>query len=517
MPSISADGREITVRIRPGIRFTPHPAFGNHPRELIAEDFVYSVKRFFDPVIRAPVVSLIAGKIEGLDELGSRAAGNSTRFDYDAKVSGLVALDRYTVRIRLTKPDPTFVYFLANPDLSIVPREAVEAEGDEFARHPTGSGPYVVREYKPGTRIVLERNATYRAMRWEDVATPSPGDPEWAAALRGRRFPLPDRVELQAIPEPTPGLLALENGEIDVLASTFGAATDAPATALENGRLTSRLAKAGFILIRAASPILSWVSFNMRDPQIGGTATANIALRRAISMAIDDDEIIRVLKNEAATAARYWIPAGMGGYDPAYRYSVRYDPATANALLDRIGYRKARDGYRRRPDGGELTLSMLITISSEARHSAEFWKRTFDRIGVRLNFEFIGRGERGKRVGTCHYQLTGDGWSFDWPDGSNLMIAFYGRDAGTDGSVNMACMEDTDFDALYERLVPTPLGEQRAPLYRRMIERLEVLAPVRLLPTSDDIYITAPNIRGLLDHPAILALYPYLDVTPRTK
>src|SRR5215468_3451111 len=113
LPSVSADGREITVTIRHGIYFTPHPAFGSRPRELVAEDFVYSVKRFMDPALHAPVASLIAGKIEDLDELGARAARTGERFDYDAKLSGLVALDRYTLRIRLTQSDPAFVYFLA--------------------------------------------------------------------------------------------------------------------------------------------------------------------------------------------------------------------------------------------------------------------------------------------------------------------------------------------------------------------------------------------------------------------
>ena len=506
MPSVSNDGREITVRIRPGIHFTPHPAFGNRPRELTADDFIYSVKRFIDPAIRSPIMSLIAGKIEGLDELAARVTSNAGRFDYDAQVAGLVAVDRYTLRIRLARPDPTFIYLLANPDLSIVPREAVEADGDEFARRPTGSGPYVVREFKLATRLVLERNPNYRAMRWEDVATAGPTDPEWAAALRGRRFPLPDRVELLTIPEPTTQLLALERREIDV--------ASAPAAAIENGRLIPRLARAGFKLVRAASPVLYWFSFNMRDPQIGGTAQVNIALRRAIAMAIDDDEYIRVLENGTATAAKYWIPPGIGGHDPAYRNPIRYDPATANALLDRFGYRKGRDGYRHRPDGGELTLTFMVGTSSRDRQWSEFLKRGFDRIGVRLDFEPLAFSER---VNTCRFQLARGGWVFDWPDGANLMLAFYGQ---SNGAVNQACIEDHEFDTLYERLITAPLGDERAPLYRRMIERLDVLTPVRLLPARDEMFLTAPTIRGLLIHPAPganYAAFPYLDVTANSK
>lgn len=506
MPKVSADGREVTVGIRPGIRFTPHPAFGNGPRELTAEDFIYSVKRMMDPAIRSPVVSLIAGKIEGLDDVAARTTGSAARFDYDAKVSGLVAVDRFTIRIRLTQPDPTFVYLLAHPALSIVPREAVEADQNEFARRPTGSGPYVVREFKPGTRLALQRNPNYRATRWEDIASGGPTDPEWAAALRGRRFPLPDRVELLYIPEPATGLLALERHEIDVL---YGASRG-----IENNQLNPRLSAAGFKLVRGETPDRSFITFNLRDPLIGGISPVNMALRRAIAMAIDDDEFIRVLANGNGSVAKYLIPPGIGGHDPAYRGSIRYDPAAANALLDHFGYRKERDGYRRRPDGGELTLSFIVGTSSEARHRSEFLKHGFDRIGVRLSFEAMPYTERMSRVATCHFQLALHGWAYDWPDGSNMMLAFYGRSNGT---VSVACMEDPDFDSLYERLVRTPLGPERAPLYRRLIERLDVLTPIRLLPNSDDFYLAAPNIRGLLIHPALPAVFPYLDVTANSK
>ena len=504
LPKVSADGREITVTIRRGIYFTPHPAFGNRPRELVAEDFVYSVKRFMDPALRAPVASLLTGKIEGLDELGARAAKSAERFDYDAKLPGLAALDRYTLRIRLTQPDPAFVYFLASPDLSIVPREAVEADGDEFARQPTGSGPYVVREFKPGTRLVLERNPNYRSMRWEDVATPGPNDPEWAKELRGRRFPLPDRVEWIVIPEQTTRLLALERGEVDVI--------PAPPAALENDRLAPRLARNGFKLVRAPAQDQFWFSFNLRDPQVGGTAPANLALRRAIAMAINDEEYVRVILNGSGSVPKNWIPEDIVGHDPTYSYPIRYDPSTANALLDRFGYRKGTDGYRTRPDGGELTLTFQLGNSSNDRQFSEFLKRSFDRIGVRFHFEALPRFEQISRQETCHYQLQNTGgWAFDWPEASNMLLAFYGQ---SNGSVNMACIQDREFDSLFERLRATPLGPQRVPVYRRIFERLDTITPVRLMPTRDYMFLTAPNVRGLRVHSTLWPIYPYLDLTP---
>src|SRR5512134_2868243 len=96
-----------------GIRVTPDPAFKGQRRELTADDFVYSFKRFVDPRNRSPWAFMFEGRIEGLDE-HIEAAKRNGRFDYDGRVSGLRAVDRYTLTIRLTQPNFVFLYTLAH-------------------------------------------------------------------------------------------------------------------------------------------------------------------------------------------------------------------------------------------------------------------------------------------------------------------------------------------------------------------------------------------------------------------
>jgi ABC-type transport system substrate-binding protein len=344
-------------------------------------------------------------------------------------------------------------------------------------------------------------------MRWEDVATAGANGPDWARALNGLRFPLPDRVELVDIPEPTTALLALERGDIDILS--------APIAAIANNRLVARLAGAGFTLVRAPSPTLSWFSFNMADPQVGGFAPVNIALRRAIAMSIDDAEYIRLFDNGAAALPDIWIPADILGHDPTYRNPIRYDPVTANALLDHFGYRKGSDGFRRSPDGRVLALTFTVGTGSRERQWSEFMKHSIDRVGIRVRFDAVDFAEIVSRQVSCRFQIHGTGgWVFDWPDASNLMVAFYGKSMG---SVNEPCMHDPQFDALYERLLDTPVTA-RASLYRLLIDRLNALTPVRLMPQRDELYLVAPGVRGFVIHPAPgpnYAAFPYIDV--RTK
>src|SRR5437868_14464396 len=139
MPTVSADGKTYTFKIRKGIYFTDDPSFKGKKRELVAQDFAYSIRRFFDPKNRSPYAFLFTGKIVGLDDLGARAKAGAT-FDYDSPVAGLQTPDRYTLVIRLNQPDRDLPYVLAFPVTSPVAREAIEAYGEESPSHPVGTG-----------------------------------------------------------------------------------------------------------------------------------------------------------------------------------------------------------------------------------------------------------------------------------------------------------------------------------------------------------------------------------------
>lgn len=503
LPTVSADGREYTFRIRPGIQFAPHPAFGGKPRELVAADFVYSVKRLADPKVHAPSWGLYRGAIEGLDAQAEAAAAGGRALDYDAPISGAVAVDRYTLRIRLTHVDRAFVYLFASPTLSAVPREVVEASGDRFGLEPVGSGPYVLREYSPNSRLVVERNPAYRALRIRDVAPGSPADPAFAAGIADLRYPASARIEFSHIPEPTTARLALERGEVDVVALAQ------PAIALKNGRPDPALARTGMQIVRGTTAGSLFLIFNMRDPVIGGVGRQAMALRRAIAMAFDDREYAVVLAGGAAEFRDQPVPPGIEGHVAGFRTRNGYDPVAANALLDRLGFTRGKDGWRTAPDGGRLALTMMVGTSSESRRYAEFMKRMLDRIAVRLAFEHVPAGDRLSRIFACRFQLTTMDWGLDTPDGSNILLAFHGK---SQGNVGLSCLQDSEYDAAFERLVATPLGPARAPIYAELLDRIDVLMPVRTIPFDETMYLARPGVRGLAVHPALAVPFAYVTV-----
>ncbi len=177
MPHVSEDFRTFTVRLTPGIFFQDDAAFGGKQRELIAADYVYSIKRVFDPRWKSQVLFILeAAKISGIDRLRQRALKDKQPFNYAQEIDGLQVLDRYTFQIRLEQPNPRFAYTLslANP-LGAVAREVVEAYGDQIMAHPVGTGPFRLAQWKRTSRIVLERNPTYRQEIYDFAAPDSTG------------------------------------------------------------------------------------------------------------------------------------------------------------------------------------------------------------------------------------------------------------------------------------------------------------------------------------------------------
>ncbi|HSQ11213.1 MAG TPA: ABC transporter substrate-binding protein, partial [Burkholderiaceae bacterium] len=270
MPELSADFSTLTVQIRPGIVFQDHPAFKGTPRELVASDYVYSIKRFFDPRFKSPRLYLLENaRLFGMADLRA-AALKGARFDYDREVDGVRALDRYTLQLRLGAPNPRFFQYLAdNAFMGAVAREVAESYDEKaIMGHPVGTGPFRLVDWRRSSRIVLERNPTYR----RDVyrAQPPTGDESGAALaarLAGRTLPMIDRIEVYIVEENQPRWLAFLNGDHDLVDEI---PVDLANLIVPNGVLAPNLSKRGIRMDRAARPSVDMALFNMEHPVVGG-------------------------------------------------------------------------------------------------------------------------------------------------------------------------------------------------------------------------------------------------------
>lgn len=507
MPEISKDGKTYVIRLKKGIFFADDPAFGGRPRELTAADFAYAIRRLADPAVGSAWGWLVEDKIAGL-AAWAREGGTNGRPDYARPVAGLETPDRYTLRIRLMRPDYNFTHILAHYPTCAVAREVVEKYGDasfHVMAHPVGTGPYVLSEWQRGSRIVLVANPSFRKMVWDFQAGSDPEDGEIVRRMRGKAVPQIGRVEISVIPEDASRWLAFKKGEADMLNLDGPLAPEA----LEGSRLRPALAAAGIQLSRTVEAELSHYYFNMRDPVLGGLEKEKIALRRAIAMAHDVEEEIRVVWNGQAVALDYPIPPGVAGHDPAYRSSVPHDVALANALLDRFGYRKGPDGWRTRPDGSTLEVVFSARADSTGQQQSEMWKKTFDSLSIRMKGDRRLFPDLLKAEKQCRLMMRTSPWIADYPDGDNFMQLFYGPHTGQS---NNGCMAIPDFDALYEQSVTLPDGKARNRLYRKMARILEVYAPTRIGYARYRNVLLHPHVAGFKKHPVMHSEWIYMDI-----
>ena len=158
LPEMSADGKTWTIRVKPGIFFADDPAFKGAKRELTAADYVYAFKRVLDPRVRSNSLQIFDGRF--VDESGVLAKARAEgRIDYDVPIKGLQAIDRYTIRLRLNFPDTELLANLTTAASAAIAREVVEAYGDASGwvmANPVGTGPYRLKEWRRGQKIVLE-------------------------------------------------------------------------------------------------------------------------------------------------------------------------------------------------------------------------------------------------------------------------------------------------------------------------------------------------------------------------
>ena len=509
MPEISADGKTWTIRIKPGIYFADDPAFKGRKRELVAADYVYSFKRLLDPKMRAPFLWYLDGKIAGADEVLAKAKKDG-KLDYDAPMEGLRAVDRYTLRITLKEPDYVLLGYLTQSALAAVAREVIEAYGDASGwamANPVGTGPYRLAQWRRGQKIVLEANPGYREEYFPEGG--EPGDRELIAKMKGKRLPQVGRIDISIIEESNPQLLAFNSGELDYV----NVPADLVANVLdpENG-LKPEYAKEGVTLHRVTQPALAYTYFNMEDPVVGGYTPEKIALRRAMIMGFNTDEMIRVWWQGQALVATQPIPPGVAGHSPGFVARAPYDPPAARALLDKFGYvDRDKDGFRELPDGKPFTIVMASTPTGRDRERDELWKKNMTAIGIRIEFmkqkwpDLLKMGRAGK------LQMWPVGWINTYGEGDAFMQLLYSKNIGQSNYSRFALPE---YDELYRKSKRVPDGLERNALYRKMAELVAAYNPWDLGVYRIENTLVRPWVLGYKKHVNLEHAWKYLDVDP---
>jgi oligopeptide transport system substrate-binding protein len=469
LPTISEDGLVYTFRIRSGIYFQDDPCFvatQGRGRELTAHDFVYSIKRVADIKNASTGYWAFNDRIAGLDEFRA-ASGDDAPTDYDQDVPGLRALDRYTLQLTLKRPYPQMLWILAMHYAAAVPREAVEFYGDDFRRHPVGTGPFILESWRPNYRIEFVRNPkwaeTGRIERYPDSG--APGD-EAAGLLAdaGAALPFIDRMVFYVIGDTSTQWLMFLRGQFEL----SGISRDNwDAVLTDDQHLATQLAERGIMMDVSPTLNLAYYGFNMEDPVVGQSDNPeqdrrNRLLRQAMTSALNTPDWERFYNYRIRRPAGP-IPPGVAGYVPR-ESPFPFDLDRARALLAEAGYPDGID-----PATGrrlQIQLELGSADNAEIRQATELFADFMDQIGIVIvpgfnNWPtFLSKIQRGQA------QMFGLSWVADYPDAENFLQLFYSpnRPPGP----NRTRYRNPAFDRLYEQTRVMQDSPERTELYQEM-------------------------------------------------
>lgn len=530
-PAIQVAYSVYDIRIRPGIRYQPHPAFardasgnfryhalqpedlrGIHDlrdfehsgsRELRAEDYVFQIKRLAHPRLHSPIYGLMSEYVLGLKAYAgelARAAESLPEGGYldlnQFALEGAEVLDDYTYRIRVKGKYPQFVYWLAMPFFAPVPWEAERfyaqagmREGRNLSLdwHPVGTGPYMLTVHNPNRVMVLERNPNFSGETYPDEG--EPGDRE-AGLLddAGRPMPFIDKAVYSLERESIPYWNKFLQGYFDA-SGISSDSFDQTVQLSSSGEmvLTEDMGNRGIRLQTSVATSIYYVGFNMLDPVVGGDSERARKLRQAISIAMDQEEFISIFTNGRGIPGQGPVPPGIFGhrqgaegvntqvYDLVDGQARRKSIESARRLLAEAGYPNGIE----RASGRPLVIYFDTTMGGVGSKSRLDWlTKQFQKLELQLVVRSTDWNRFQDKVRRGTTQLFFMGWNADYPDPENFLSLFYGpHSRALTGGENAANYRNPQYDRLFEQVRAMENGAGRQALIDRMVDILRRDAP----------------------------------------
>jgi ABC-type transport system substrate-binding protein len=507
MPEMTVEDGEMRFRfkLKHGVMFHDDPCFpGGKGREMVTGDVFYSWKRLADREYEYENYWVIEATIKGLDaykEAQAKRVEAGEKHDYDAPVEGFVEIDDHTFDVVLEQPIYSFPWKLAMFQLSIVPREAVEAYGKGFSRHPVGTGPFLLEQWTEKKDMTAVRNPTFRDERYPSEHEAS--DEEFGFHLAaGKRLPIVDRVEITMFVQENPMWLEFKSGKLDY--TQVPAENFLEAFHKRSWKLKKEFADKG--IVAHAVPLLDFIfrGFNMDDPILGGYTDKQRKLRQAIHLAMNHDEFNSVFYNDANVIYDGMIPPGLAGYPKDGKGPVSWlghDVERAKELIAEAGY----------PGGKGLpVIDYYINSSGNSPEQAELFKRQLAEIGVQLNVRSLAFAQLIDAINKKKAPLFGFAWSSDYPDGENNLALFYGPNEAP-GS-NHYNYKNPEFDKLYEKIRVMPPSDERDALYEKMRDMVLLDTPYIGSMARVRFYLVNPWLKNFKPTEDFYNWIKYMDV-----
>ena len=514
------------IRIKTGIRYQPHPAFAKDKygkflyqdlkredlkgiyalsdfkergtRELNAKDYVYQIKRLAHPRLHSPIFGLMGEYIVGLKRYaetlkqanqallvkeGKDAWLDLTRYPLE----GVEAVGRYTYRVKVKGKYPQFVYWLAMPFFAPVPEEVdrfysqpgMAEKNLTLDWYPVGTGPYMLTENNPNSRMVLERNPNFHGETYP--ASGEPGDAK-AGLLKdvGKPLPFIHKAVFSREKESIPYWNKFLQGYYDA----SGITSDSYDQAVQVGAqgeavVTEAMREKGIRLETSVATSSIYMGFNMLDPVVGSYTERARKLRQAISIAVDYEEYISIFANGRGIPAQGPIAPGIWGfrdgkeginpvvYDWVDNRPKRKPIEVAKKLLAESGYPDGRDARTGEP----LLLNFDVTARGPDDKARLDWlRKQFAKLNLQLVVRATDYNRFQEKIRKGDAQIFNWGWNADYPDPENFLFLLHGPQSKVkhDGE-NAANYDNPEYNELFERMKNMENGPQRQAIINKTV------------------------------------------------
>lgn len=443
---ISADNLTFTFHLRNDVFFHDDPAFNNTKgRRLTAPDVVYSFNRIMDKSTASPGAWIFNSRVDNIQPF--------------------ITINDSTFQLKLIKPFQAILGILSMQYCSIIPKEAVEKYGNDFRRHPVGTGPFAFVAWEEGQALILKKNEHY-----------------FEKDSSGYSLPYLDGIKVSFFDSKATEFLEFQQHRLDFVNDIEASFKDEILT--KTGDLKKEWVGK---LILQKHPYLNveylGILVDTNNALVKQSPLRLQKIRQAINYGFDRKKMMLYLRNSIGTAAESgFVPKGLPSFDTNALKGYHFDPAKARQLLSEAGY----------TNGNEPPIIKLLTIPIYA-DLASYIANELAQVGIKVQVETVQKSLLLEQTSKSQALFFRGSWIADYPDAENYLSVFYSKNPAPP---NYTRYHNKAFDALYEKANAEPNDSLRYQLYQQMDQLVMNDAPVVPLWYDMAIHLVHTNISG---------------------